>query len=730
MRRTERTHGSRNSTSDRRATPEGPVQLLRWMLAALLLVLAAACDDGAPTTGLDVDVWLGDSGDLGDVTRPEGCDQIAEVTLVRKRSVAGGQQLHILLADSDGVALEGELAACFEVTLEGGGAIAAATSAEAPAAQAVLVVVGADAVEDEATLLFVSELTRRLSEEATVALWVMGAGLRQVQTATRDEQQLGRGLHRLAHAAGPAPTDTDIRILSVEAAEEWSRYDRHSLLGQRAVVFVHPSMNSAPPIDPAVGETRNYWILAGAGARPGRHFMFDSADPGGLAADVAAAVSRDANRTLGVIGVCDGALGADLRLQTDSGFVAALSIGDGAVEHRVDSCALFETVRTERPPAAVVDLHFTPEEREVYESRRSEASKEDFSAGWELDEDGSIAPSASHFRGQSSMACERRNFSVNLAENDPRYVTPATGSDEFFLISMCLDDRYVNQLTAFDLLRQQHASLLETAVLELRLDAESRGVYMYIDDPGDVLPRRISRARAVIRRDTDIDGKVAEVKWAEDDAREDALARYEAWVAEVRALSGADVAGQLRSRFDLDVYLRWIALMSLLQNGDYVDEVYFVESETVDAEGRTSNFFSMQAWDPDDLFSDCHHDRRFAIDDEWGLLYCSEGLIDHAMFAHNEVYGLYVDTLEELLLWLSEDRFAEVLGAVGATIGDWLQVDDVRAAMVELLDANPAASDALVARGEIDAKVAEMQEAYAERRALLTARIAAWRAAN
>ena len=70
----------------------------------------------------------------------------------------------------------------------------------------------------------------------------------------------------------------------------------------------------------------------------------------------------------------------------------------------------------------------------------------------------------------------------------------------------------------------------------------------------------------------------------------------------------------LEERLNLKQYMRWIALMDVLQGGDYVDEVYFYNSyppgvtgDARDAPGANPPlFWDVHPWDFDDMFQRCH----------------------------------------------------------------------------------------------------------------------------
>ena len=293
---------------------------------------------------------------------------------------------------------------------------------------------------------------------------------------------------------------------------------------------------------------------------------------------------------------------------------------------------------------------------------------------------------------------------------------------------MCLDIDYVNQINANDLLRPFGAWRIEQEPVEVRVDDESRGMYLFVEQIQDQMARDTSRGRAVIRRRTDIDGAVPDIKWSFDDDDDAALARYTEFLASFEGLSGAALEAELRTRLDLDTYLQWIAMMSLLQNGDYVDEAYFIETEGVRADHSRVPYYMVHGWDADDLFSVCHHSSRFAIVDPRELLYCSEAVIDHLMYADEDIYRLYAATLREVATALTPEMFNALTDANAERMLNVLDQDETAAAMVEQIERTPEFATAAGARGVIENATASLQAKFAMRRALVFERLDAYEA--
>ena len=249
-----------------------------------------------------------------------------------------------------------------------------------------------------------------------------------------------------------------------------------------------------------------------------------------------------------------------------------------------------------------------------------------------------------------------------------------------------------------------------------------------MDDPGEALRASIPGLQAVIRRRPDVDGVPPDVKWSEDDASL-ALERYDAFLSELEDYSGEELISLLRSRMDLNQYFRWVALMTLVQNGDYIDEVFFLETATVNQDHEAVGFYGVHGWDPDDIFSECHHGGIWAIEDPHDLLFCTESIMDRIIFADPIVYDAYVDVLEEVIAEVTPELFERITEATSSELQTAMGDAETRAAMVELVDQVGPLTEEL-ATAEITNATATLQTLFLDRRAWLLTRIADYRASR
>ena len=375
----------------------------------------------------------------------------------------------------------------------------------------------------------------------------------------------------------------------------------------------------------------------------------------------------------------------------------------------------------------VIEIEFSPAELGEYQARLADLSKDPFhgSVRTDLNAPGMRAAAKLRLHGQGSLDCDRKSLSITFKDDRPRQLLPDSGLDRFILVSMCKDDRYLSQHTANLLMAGLGLLAPKFRLVELVIAGESQGAYLLIEKPQTALERGNIRPRVIVRRRSDIEGDEAELKYAAGDEAP-ALAAYDAFVAEAEALDGTKLLAWLDEAMDLDQYLRWIALMTLLQSGDFIDEVFFMSTETTGPDAGARDYFSLSTWDQDDIFKTCHNDDLFQVIDPHGLLYCAEGRLEHALLAEPKVYARFAEVLGQTLDWLDQATFDAAVQATEDSLLAILVRDEARAAMVELLDDEPKAIDYEVAEAEVLARGAKLRQLFADRRALISGLLAAY----
>jgi hypothetical protein len=345
-------------------------------------------------------------------------------------------------------------------------------------------------------------------------------------------------------------------------------------------------------------------------------------------------------------------------------------------------------------------ITLTDDQRVLWAQDDAARSESDFNLSISLG--GAPIAARAHFHGSSSLACARKSLSIDLDGPDRRRLGPGFASDEFLLISLCLDDGYFRQAFAERLYAASGVFPLHRRFVRLTVDGVPHGVYWLLEKPADALVADGLATRSVVRRRFDPDDFAPDVDYPDDGAGIDQARRDYARLDDIAAGSPADMVADLAAAFDLDGYLRWLALDSLLLNGDSTDEMFFAGAAEAGA-----TWFHLTAWDPDDLGSACHHEGVHAITDPCSLTYCAEANLDHGLLASTELYERYSAVLRQTLDTWTEQRLADELDGVRDALFAALTDDATAAAMTEL-GARTAADARTAIQTRIDAYRAQL----------------------
>tara|TARA_R110002096_G_scaffold171490_4_gene344465 strand:+ start:84288 stop:86246 length:1959 start_codon:yes stop_codon:yes gene_type:complete len=651
---------------------------MRLQIVALALLWACS----TPPGDLDVNLEVA-SGQLG---------------LVRQVSwPGGGTELTVKVTNPEGGPSAEELAEAFQVSTAGGGIGGDAITVERevlgvgvttllikPAATAAL---RASQVQELARFV----LERPTSEAISLMLW--RTGIEQLANFTLDRERLQAKLDLvlgMEPAAVPLELEEALRIAEAHVALVGGRAPR----GIRALVLSGAEVAVLPP-------TRSAVIVGTEQA--------------------SARIEEFANSSYYRVSLCHGEPGALLNVMVDSAAgVLPVLLANALPESNDAACDVATIGPNLRLYPKRIELEFTDAQRQVYDERVAALSKADFDLAVRLDGSAPITASA-HLRGKGTLGCERKSYTLSL-DGAGRHLLPNSRTDEFYLLSMCADDRYVEQYTANQLLSELGLFPLVFRYVEVVLDDATQGVYLLLEKPREEIVRDGAGIHDVMRRrfETNPPADYFESKYTTGFF--DAPGTYSAAVSE---------PATLHEHLNIEQYLRFLALMTAYQNGDYIDEIWVAASEQRVVGDSAGLWFETMAWDNDDLFSDCHYEGRFAFVDPNDLVYCAEATIDHALLADPVVYSRYVDILEDVLRnRVPPERFDAATEATAGEILPILARDGVSAALVRLVEDNPGAVDPAEAQRDVSAKLEALRGLYRSRHGVLLERIGVYRGAN
>lgn len=656
----------------------------------------------------------GGSHDVGD--EPSG-DQLCEGLAVQVvRNVgwpAGGSELTLRVLEEDGGGPRlADVSSCLSLTPQ----LEQAVKRVALPAEHLLLVLSAPADDEDSAALgeAVSDFMADRPEGEKIALLGWSADLEQLAGYTTDRSWLARQAARWFERDQPAPAGALAGL--AESLDEMAAVGGDGPRGLRAVVVFGEGASAAS---------------ADVQLDRGALFVVQPAgdDPAAALAEVDANLRTASEQGFYNLGVCHDEGGDSVVLQPSGQAVGLHKTRKGERGAISVGCDATVIASGARPYTRRIEFEFTDEEWAVYGERKSASSKEDFTLSLRLWPDADAVPAVGHLRGRGSLNCKRRNFTLNL-DGPSHHLIPGSATDEFYLISMCLDDRYVSTLLGDGLMARLGVFPPRYRLVELSFGTGSKGVYLLMEKVTESLVEGSVGVESVIRRGTDIDGKKDEAKYGVDGDVQ-ALADYHAFRDAADDRSGAELIAWLEDNLALDDYLRWVAFNTLARNGDYIDEVWFFGVRSQAADGSGARRYGVVGWDTDDLFSACHYSAEFAIEVPEDLAYCTESILDHAIFDDPLVFERYVDHLEVLLLQdVDEAAVDDVATWIRQNLLPYLEDPAIAAGMKELVADVPEATDPAVAIAEVDGALTALQDQLEARRVELLSAVATWRAAQ
>lgn len=325
----------------------------------------------------------------------------------------------------------------------------------------------------------------------------------------------------------------------------------------------------------------------------------------------------------------------------------------------------------------VIDVHHTFElvmTAEQVESVRRERTREArYRVGTRVD--GVAGPDAEiNLRGKGTFFCARRSFTVRF--DTPTRIGDSPPLEHLTLLSMCEDTPYLRMHSSAWVMREAGIFPHWFGYAELRYGEGTRGVYLMVERPRKVADRVAGDSDLIIRRLNDAE---EEIKVPDEDSiadREAVLAPYRALYRLAEGLQGATLLDQLDRRMDYAAYLDWLAVNSVLENGDYRDEVYFYER--TGPVGASAPYFGILPWDYDGVQTRCHVGDPIPEP----LMYCAESGLDLPVMTDPVVQARYVERLLTLIDGpLAPARYAETVRRSADELAVYLDRDGVRAIM-------------------------------------------------
>ncbi len=353
----------------------------------------------------------------------------------------------------------------------------------------------------------------------------------------------------------------------------------------------------------------------------------------------------------------------------------------------------YREVYSLEPDAERFNLQVTAETQSfIYESRDTSYTIEDPELRLFLD-DRLLELREIRVRGKSALRFQRKSYTVFLSK--PVSIADSRGNgvkelSRFKLLALTMDFTYIENRTGFGLQEKAGVMPLFYKFVEFRINGETQGVYLLIEDPERYY--RDIGSEFIIRRG--YDHRIDDSDYTPSSyyiTPEVYTSRFREIYSLLRTHQGEDLYRELSARLNLDLYFRKIGIDYLLRNGDYTDELFLysrVEQDTI-------RYYPVP-WDYDDLFNAEPHE----VGTPWGpgtvfgkryyetvedvsnvvgskLIFSIEDDLDYTIAQDPYLYAKYVEVLTGLFQELKAADIDEIFAQLEDELSTFYQSEAV-----------------------------------------------------
>lgn len=349
------------------------------------------------------------------------------------------------------------------------------------------------------------------------------------------------------------------------------------------------------------------------------------------------------------------------------------------------------------------------------------AEKYEFAPGQlQLNREAPVNFEALETRGQGSISYSRRNFGIKL--ETPLRVGRVESKKLDFL-SMSADAGYIS--TRLGLLTAEALQIgapLPTAYFELFLNGKSNGLYLAVEKPKSAMNKSPYVVRRGYKSRFDHDGAEISKKLTPSQAAE-IKAVADSIYTDIATKTGETLFNSLKSKMDLEAYMRWMAMNSLYTNGDFPDEIFFFVDSEMYKQGKI--YFRVTPWDTDDLFKAMHNvpiNATEAVKPEnmRSILYSYEDKLDRAFAPVNTyMYEQFKTTTRAVLTKLNPDVTDGLLRHIYSELQEYLTNKNV----LTMSGKDSGRKGVMYTKSEIENIFLKRKKQIDERRAILLERV-------
>ncbi|WP_409480118.1 CotH kinase family protein [Pseudobdellovibrio sp. HCB154] len=349
------------------------------------------------------------------------------------------------------------------------------------------------------------------------------------------------------------------------------------------------------------------------------------------------------------------------------------------------------------------------------------AEKYEFAPGQlQLNREAPVNFEALETRGQGSISYSRRNFGIKL---EAPIRVGRVESKKLDLLSMSADAGYIS--TRLGLLTAEALQIgtpLPTAYFELFLNGKSNGLYLAVEKPKSAMNKSPYVVRRGYKSRFDHDGAEVSKKLTLSQT-EEIKAVADSIYTDIATKTGETLFNSLKSKMDIDAYMRWMAMNSLYTNGDFPDEIFFFADSEMYKQGKI--YFRVTPWDTDDLFKAMHNVPINATEaakpeNMKSILYSYEDKLDRAFAPVNAyMYEQFKATTRTVITKLNQDVTDGMLRHIYSELQEYLTNQNV----LTLSGKDSGRKGVMYTKSEIENIFLKRKKQIDERRAILLERV-------
>ncbi len=281
--------------------------------------------------------------------------------------------------------------------------------------------------------------------------------------------------------------------------------------------------------------------------------------------------------------------------------------------------------------------------------------------------DRSRQPAVVSVRGRGSLKMEEKpSFRVRLTRKEE--VTEEIKVGTFYLMNMQFDKAEYLMAASYSLLRDLGLFHLYSRYVRVTVNGEPLGIYLFVERPEDGIRRAFPETVAIYRR---------RLPSLFTDEWKDSVPYGDQSLSGLIELNRQDpTAGALESYrrvINIDQYMRWLAINSILRNLDHIDEIFLYE---IRSEKSRPEPLQVMAWDYDDIAAETQKGERHDDPLVWSAL----GDIDRNILHSPELYERYRAILRDMLI---EVPAARIEALMSETFAFRQSLDDCRPAGIQ-----------------------------------------------